>query len=143
MYWKNDTLLFSNAVEKLPQSSYSHHFLGYSYFNQKNHAQAAISFEKGLSLEHSYPTERLLLIEALILSEQAHKALDIANDGPKKELTAEYLAWWGRAAFESQQSELAWRIWTPILNKSKEGELEVLDGPPWFSMYLKDVEQKQ
>ena len=96
-----------------------------------------------MSLEHSYPTERLLLIQALILSEQPRKALDIANDGPKKELTAEYLAWWGRAALENQQSEQAWHLWSPLVNKSASGELEVLDGPPWFKTYLKNVVQKR
>lgn len=134
--WKNDINLFTAATTALPDSSYSHHFLGFVYLNNKDYSQASVAFEKGLSLEHSYATERLLLLQSLILSEDLKRALQVAEEGPKNNLTAEYLAWWGRAAYEDKQEQLAWQLWTPLFGKDENGNIQILDGPTWFRDYI-------
>ena len=137
--WQSDIALFSQATKALPNSSYSHHLLGFAYLRENDFKQAASSFERGLQLEHSYPTERLLLIQSLTLSGNPEKALQFAEDGPKTDLTADYLVWWGRAAYETGQQSKAWQIWQPLLKINQDKTLTVLDGPPWFRAYLREA----
>ena len=137
--WKNDINLFTEATKTFPRSSYSYHLLGYSYLNRSDYQNAAIFFEQGLQLEHSYPTERLLLIQSLVLSQQPSKALEIAEGGPKIELTAEYIAWWGRAAYEDQKYTQALQIWKPIVKRDVNNQIEILDGPSWFVDYINHI----
>ncbi len=129
--WTSDLKLFGHATEALPESSYSWHFLGYVQLGENQPALAEKSFLKAIETGHPHPMDRQYRLIALVLSNQAEQALKWAASGPKANLTADYMAWWGRAAVLAGEIGLAKKLFQPLKNLDSNGTLLKWDGPAW------------
>ncbi len=133
--WREDTALFSAAVQAHPRSSYAWHFLGVSHQAEGRWREAAECFGSAIASGHPHPLDRLLQIQSLVESGEAKRALGLAEAGPRNELTAAHVAWWGRAAWEAgdeaRASEILLQLRTP----------KGFDGPLWVSEIMEQIQR--
>ena len=113
----------------LPDSSFAWHYHGYVSMGNEDYANAAIAFHESVKAGHPHPSDRLNRLIALSLAGDQEAALAWAEEGPKENLTATYLAWWGRVAFEANEPLRALSLFQLI--KSENG----FDGPAWVGDY--------
>jgi len=123
--WHSDRALFSAATRAMPSSSYAWHFYGMVAAQEGDMATAADAFGAAVETGHPHPLDRLLRLRALVESGQHEAACAWAADGPDDGLTAEYIAWWARAAWEAGRVDDARRLIGML--QTPDG----WDGPPW------------
>ncbi|MEC7988279.1 MAG: hypothetical protein VX278_24140 [Myxococcota bacterium] len=129
--WQSDQHLFRSATEATPTSSYAWHFLGHVYLRDQSPKQAAIAFENAIQHGHPYPNDHTLLLIALVQSEQYIRALQLAESGPKENLTAEHIAWWARAAGEVGNVKRSQALFQMLVQPDGS-----YDGPAWVKDYV-------
>ncbi len=123
--WRGDVPLFSRATEVLPGSSYAWHFLGMAHRHAGAHDAAAAALVRAVETGHPHPLDRLLALESLVLAGEPRRALEWAEAGPRDGLTADTVAWWGRAARDAGQLDVARQR---VAMLAREGGW---DGPRW------------
>ena len=131
--WQSNMSLFLAATEVLPASTYSWYLLGRTQLFEERYNEASISFQKSLQLPHSYPDADLQLLKSLVLDGQNEAALKMAESGPKEGLTADRIAWWGRAAAGAGADQKAADLFE-LLHKNHE-----YDGPAWVEEWAKKL----
>ena len=94
---------------------------------------AADAFGQAVETGHPHPSDRLYRLRALVESNQAETAWQWASNGPQDALTAEYIAWWARAAWDSGRSADARRLITML--RTPQG----WDGPPWVGPLAQEI----
>ena len=98
------------AVQSSPSSSYAWHFLGMVEQSEEQWQQAALAFQRAVSLGHPYPTDRELALDALVRSEQFTAAVSWAVEGPQSGLSRNYLELWMVAAEKTGNTQMAEQI---------------------------------
>jgi hypothetical protein len=134
--WRDNVSLFSAAVSATPNSSYAWHFLGVSYANEGQSAAAAGAFEQAILTGHPHPEDRFMRLRTLVESGRGAEAIRWANSGPQSELTAQYIAWWARAALMVDDVEKA-KALLSMLDRER-----YFDGPYWVADFARAVEQR-
>lgn len=134
--WKDNVSLFSAAVSATPGSSYAWHFLGVSYAGKGQSAAAAGAFEQAILAGHPHPEDRFLRLRTLVEAGRGAEAIRWANEGPKEELTAQYIAWWARAALMVDDVDQARKLLS-MLDRER-----YFDGPYWVKDFARAVEQR-
>jgi len=123
--WKKDLNLFDRVETHAHGSSYAWHLLGIAQMDQSLFADAAWSFKGSIRGGNPYPGDRTLLLQALVLAEKPVDAFAVAENGPTEDLTAQHVAWWARAAWESGNTHRS----RELLQTLKLGDS--YDGPEW------------
>jgi hypothetical protein len=95
--------------------------------------EAADAFGKGLKCDHPHALDGMLRIRALVEAGEAAEALEFAATGPQDDLTAEYIAWWARAAHES--GHVAQSKSLIMMLQTEEG----FEGPRWVSAFAEEL----
>lgn len=131
--WSSDVRLFEHAVRVQPGSSVAWHLLGVSYSRADLPDEAATAFQRALEAGHPLDEDGLLLLVALVRAGRPAEALRHAEQGPREGLTAEYLAWWARAAADAGDPGLARRLLGPL------GAGGAWDGPPWVAAFAGEL----
>ncbi len=134
--WRDNVSLFSAAVSATPDSSYAWHFLGMSYGNEGQYAAAAGSFEQAILSGHPHPEDRFMRLRSLVEAGRGAEAVRWAEDGPQNNLTAQYIAWWARAALMVDDVPKAKKLLSML---SREGDF---DGPYWVADFARAVERR-
>ena len=104
--------------------------MGYVQLRDGASHQAVQSFEKAIANGHPYPNDHTLLLISLVQSQQYQRALEWAENGSKKHLTAEHIAWWARAAQAVGNHERAQSLFKMLLKSDG-----TYDGPTWVKDY--------
>ena len=127
--WKTDSNLFATAAQDMPNSSFAWHYHGYVLMGEGHYNDAAKAFLLAVETGHPHPDDRLNRLIALTLANKPKEALFWAENGPKENLSALHLSWWGRAAVEAGEHELAIQLFAPL--HGPKG----FDGPDWVDAY--------
>ncbi|MEC9390490.1 MAG: hypothetical protein VX944_10490 [Myxococcota bacterium] len=131
--WESDTALFGASVEASPASSYAWHMYGLALAQDGQLRAAANAFGKGLECRNPHPLDRMLRLRALVQAGEPQEALELASRGPKSDLTAEYIAWWARAAVDAGDNEQAVRLMELLVLE------QGYDGPAWFAEWAQNT----
>jgi tetratricopeptide (TPR) repeat protein len=99
--WQADASLFAAATEAMPTSSFSWHLLGHALAQSGRFSEAADAFGEAITTGHPYPDDAQLRLIALVQSGRAGEAVAWAEAGPREGLTADWIAWWARAAHDT------------------------------------------
>jgi hypothetical protein len=133
--WSGDVPLFSAATRAIPESSFSWHLLGHALAREGRMSEAADAFGTAIRTGHPYPDDSQLHLIALVQSGRSAEALAWAEAGPREGLTAEWIAWWARAARDAGQSERA-RV---LIGQLYDGGR--WDGPAWVPELAAELQQ--
>ncbi|MDG1480874.1 MAG: hypothetical protein P8R54_14860 [Myxococcota bacterium] len=133
--WSSDVSLFSSATAAMPGSSFSWHLLGYALASEGRMSEAADAFGEAIRTGHPYPDDPQLRLMALVEAGRAQEALEWAEAGPRDGLTADWIAWWARAAHDAGHNERAIKI---IQQLSDNGQW---DGPVWVAELAAELQQ--
>ncbi len=133
--WRSDGALFTAAVSAEPDSSLAWHLLGMAHLRAGEPSLAADAFSSAIDNGHPYPAEPTLRLRALVEAGRAEEALGWAEQGPREGLTAEYLAWWARAAWEAGAADRAAQLVRILRTPSG------MDGPPWVRALADAIEK--
>jgi len=136
--WQSDLALFGQAVEAEPASSYAWHFLGHARAQQGDWSGAADAFDTARKLPHAHPLSAQLAMQAMVLGEAFERAAQIGRSGPTEGLTADWLAWWGRAELGGGHTKEARRLF--LLLRRADGSF---DGPPFVAEFMDQIEQSR
>ena len=128
--WRHDQALFHAATKSLPESSYAWHFLGFVQLRDDLYDDAAAAFLRAIEAGHPHPLDRYYRLVALVESKQYQAALSWVEKGPRNNLSANYIAYWARAAAGVGRTKQALQL-TNML-KQPDGSYA---GPPW----VKDI----
>lgn len=133
--WSSDVALFSSATAAMPGSSFSWHLLGYALAAEGRMSEAADAFEEAIRTGHPHPDDPQLRLMALVEAGRAQEALKWAEAGPREGLTADWIAWWARAANDAGHSQRAMEL---IRQLSHDGRW---DGPVWVAELAAELQQ--
>jgi len=132
--WTSDETLFQDAAEAYPSSSYGWHFLGHALHIQGDEHRASLAFENAVRGIRPHPMDFTFFVRCAVEAGRAQDALKWAeNEGPKENLTAEYIAWWAKAAMEAGDLELA-KARLIALKKPDHW-----DGPGWVAGFAQEL----
>ena len=123
--WAADIPLFSAATRTMPTSSYAWHLLGHAFAREGHFSEAADAFGEAILTGHPYPDGAEMQLIALVQAGRAGEALVVAEAGPQDGLTANWIAWWARAAHDTGQHVRA----RTLLEMLYDGQR--WDGPDW------------
>ena len=123
--WESDVALFSAATEAMPTSSFSWHLLGHALAQSGHFSEAADSFGLAIETGHPYPDDAQLRLVALVQAGRAGEAVAWAEAGPREGLTADWIAWWARAAHDTGDMDRARTLLEMLYSDQK------WDGPAW------------
>ena len=137
-HWRTDLDLFSQGVLVEPQSAYAWHFLGHAHALQGEWIEAADAFDRARQLPHAHPVSAQLAMQAMVLAEQFERAVELGRSGPTEGLTADWLAWWGRAELGMGHPTEAVRLLSTL--RKADGSF---DGPAFVPVLIDQIEQSQ
>ena len=123
--WQADVPLFAAATELMPSSSFSWHLLGHALAQSGRFSEAADSFGQAIAAGHPYPDDAQLRLIALVQAGRAGEAVAWAEAGPREGLTADWIAWWARAAHDTGDIDRARSLIQMLYSDQK------WDGPAW------------
>ena len=135
-HWRSDLNLFSHAVAVEPQSAYAWHFLGHAHALQGEWGAASDAFDRARRLTHAHPLSAQLAMQAMVLAEQFDRASELGRSGPTEGLTADWLAWWGRAELGAGRPAEAARLLSTL--RKADGSF---DGPAFVPVLMEQIEQ--
>ena len=124
--WQHDQALFQAACEALPTSSYAWHFLGFVQLRDGLYQDAAGSFLQAIEQGHPHPLDRYYHLVSLVESKQFQAALAWAEQGPSKNLSANYIAYWAKAEAGAGRTQRALQLKKMLYQA--DGSYA---GPPW------------
>jgi len=133
--WRSNVSLFEASTLATPDSSYSWHMYGVSLSKEGRFGAAAAAFERGMDCAHPHPLDRMLRLRALVLAGEVEKAFEAGEAGPQEGLSAEYIAWWARAALRSGHTQRANSMMEML--RSEQG----FDGPSWVADLAAEASQ--
>ncbi|MFT5685923.1 MAG: tetratricopeptide (TPR) repeat protein [Myxococcota bacterium] len=123
--WSADVPLFAAATTAMPESSYAWHLLGHALALEGQMSEAADAFGEAIATGHPYPDDRQLHLIALVQAGRAQEALEWAESSPQDGLTADWIAWWARAAHDTGDNDRA----IMLIGQLYDGR--EWDGPDW------------
>lgn len=125
--WQSNVALFEASTHATPDSSYSWHMYGIALGKEGRFRESATAFKRGMDCAHPHPLDRMLRLRALVLAGEFESAFAAAQAGPQDDLSAEYIAWWARAALRTGHTHRATSLIAML--RSSGG----YDGPPWVA----------
>ncbi|HCH66125.1 MAG: hypothetical protein CL927_19070 [Deltaproteobacteria bacterium] len=138
LHWRSDRALFAQAVEAQPESAYAWHFLGHAHGLRGEWNHAADAFDRARQLPYAHPLSAQLAMQAMVLGEQFEEAAALGRSGPTESLTADWLAWWGRAEIGCGHPDEGARLL--LMLRRDDGSF---DGPAFVSLLMEQIEESR